>query len=156
MSKPIVLFLCTGNSARSQMAEALLRKYGDDRFEVHSAGLNPTGINPLTIQVMNEVGIDMDGYRSKSVNEYLGKLAANYVIFVCEQAEKSCPRVWPFSLRSLCWPFDDPAACEGNEETKLQRFRDVRDQIENRIKGWLATEVEADDVGLHEKERMES
>lgn len=137
MSKPVVLFLCTGNSARSQMAEAFLRKHGRDHFEVHSAGLNPVGINPLTIQVMNEVGIDMEGHRSKSVSEYLGKLAANYVIFVCEHAEKSCPRVWPFALRSFCWPFPDPASCDGDEDEKLQGFRDVRDEIEHQIKEWL-------------------
>ena len=156
MSKPVVLFLCSGNSARSQMAEAFLRKHGGDRFEVHSAGLNPTGINPLTIQVMNEVGIDMDEHRSKSVSEYLGKLAANYVIFVCAQAEKSCPRIWPFALRSFCWPFDDPAACKGGEESRLQKFRDVRDQIEHQIKEWLATEPDSVGTAAGEESGTES
>jgi arsenate reductase (thioredoxin) len=78
VSKPVVLFLCTANSARSQMAEALLRKHAGDRFEVHSAGLEPAGIHPLTIQVLDEAGIDLQGQRSKSVKEYLGKLAAHY------------------------------------------------------------------------------
>lgn len=142
MRCPLVLFLCSGNSARSQMAEAFLRKHAGDRFEVHSAGLDPVGIHPLTIQVMAEVGINMEGHRSKSVGEYLGKIAAHFVIFVCQQAEKSCPRIWPFALQSICWPFDDPAAYEGDEETRLQKFRDVRDQIEHQIKDWLAMDLE--------------
>ncbi|MCA8989088.1 MAG: arsenate reductase ArsC [Planctomycetaceae bacterium] len=137
MTRTIVLFLCTGNSARSQMAEAFLRRLGRDEFEVHSAGLEPAGINPLTIQVMDEIGYDLEGHRSKSVGEYLGKIAARYVIFVCDQAEKSCPRIWPNVMQTLCWPFDDPAACNGTDEEKLQKFREVRNEIEKTVKEWL-------------------
>ncbi|MEN6365245.1 MAG: arsenate reductase ArsC [Thermoguttaceae bacterium] len=134
MDKPIVLFLCTGNSARSQMAEAFLRKYAGDRYEVVSAGVEPKGINPLTVKVMNEIGISLDGHRSKSLDEYLGKVQVLYAITVCEKAEKACPAVWPFTLNRLFWPFDDPAACDGSEEVRLAKFREVRDQIESKIK----------------------
>lgn len=143
MDKLVVLFLCTGNSARSQMAEALLRKHAGDRFEVHSAGTEPKGINPLTIQVMDEVGISLEGHRSKSLSEYLGKLRINCAITVCENAEQSCPSVWPFWQERLFWPFDDPAACQGSEEERLAVFRKIRDQIEAKIKAWLASQEPA-------------
>ncbi len=117
--KPVVLFLCTGNSARSQMAEAFLRKHGGDRFDARSAGLEPKGIHPLTIAVMNEIGISLDDQYSKSVQEFLGKVSPRHVIFVCEQAEQSCPRIWPFALQTHCLPFRDPAAAEGSEEERL-------------------------------------
>ncbi|HUG19680.1 MAG TPA: arsenate reductase ArsC [Planctomycetaceae bacterium] len=156
MRTPIVLFLCTGNSVRSQMAEAFLRKHGGDRFEVHSAGLSPVGIHPFTIQVMNEVGLNLEEQRSKSVDEYLGKLPAKYVIFVCEQAEKSCPRIWPFAMQSFCWPFEDPAAAPGDDEEKLESFREIRDQIEDQIKAWLATEPEAADSPYEEESQEDS
>jgi arsenate reductase len=90
-----VLFLCTGNSARSQMAEAFLRKYAGDRFEAHSAGLEPKVINPFTIQVMQEVGIDISDQTSKGVDTYLGKVLFQYLITVCDDADKNCPTVWP-------------------------------------------------------------
>ncbi|TWT58743.1 Arsenate-mycothiol transferase ArsC2 [Thalassoglobus neptunius] len=139
--KPVVLFLCTGNSARSQMAEAFLRKHGEAHFDACSAGLAPKGIHPFTIQVMNEVGISLDNHRSKSLSEYLGKVSASHVIFVCEQAEQSCPRVWPFALNTLCMPFPDPAAVEGTEEEQLNAFREVRDEIEQKILSWLENET---------------
>ena len=93
--KARVLFLCTGNSARSQMAEAFLRGYAGDRFEVHSPGLSPQGINPLTIQAMQEKGYDLSLHESKGVQEYLGKVLLQYVITVCAEADRNCPRVWP-------------------------------------------------------------
>lgn len=138
MSKPIVLFLCTGNSARSQMAEAFLRHYADDRVEVHSAGLEARGMHPLTVRVMREVGIDVSGQRSKAVREYLGKLAVRLAITVCLPAEANCPIIWPNALGHLSWPFDDPAADDGSDEEKLARFRVVRDQIRSKIVDWLA------------------
>jgi arsenate reductase len=138
MNKLVVLFLCSGNSARSQMAEALLRKHAGQGYEVHSAGTDPQGINPLTVQVMTEAGVNMDGHRSKSLDEYLGKVRIHYAITVCENAEKSCPSVWPFCQERLFWPFEDPAACEGSDEERLQKFRQVRDQIEAKIKQWVA------------------
>ena len=95
MSIQRILFLCTGNSARSQMAEAFLRKYGNERFEAHSAGLEPRELNPLTIEVMKEVGIDISGQKSKGVDVYLGKVLFQYLITVCDDAEKNCPTTWP-------------------------------------------------------------
>ncbi len=133
-----VLFLCTGNSARSQMAEAFLRKYGGDEFEAHSAGLEPKGMNPFTIQVMKEVGIDVSQQRSKGTGEYLGKTLFQYLITVCDDADKNCPTVWPGISKREHWSFQDPAAVEGSDEQKLAKFREVRDQIEIRIKSWVA------------------
>lgn len=133
-----VLFLCTGNSARSQMAEAFLRRYGGDRYEVHSAGLDPRGINPLTIQVMREIGYDLSPYESKGIKQYLGKVLFQYLITVCAEAEKSCPTVWPGVSHRLHWLFEDPAAFEGSEEERLAKFREVRDQIEHKVKEWVA------------------
>jgi arsenate reductase len=144
MQRPIVLFLCSGNSARSQMAEAFLRKYAGDRFDVHSAGLQPREIHPVSVQVMNEVGISLEGHRPKSLGEYLGKVTVRYAIIVCEQAEKSCPRVWPFSPQRLFWPFDDPAAFAGDDDEQLQKFRLVRDQIRGRILQWLEEDAPSD------------
>ena len=137
MSKSNVLFVCTSNSARSQMAEALLRKHAGDRFEALSAGMEPTTVHPLAIRAMNEVGIDISGQRSKSVKEYLGKIPVGQVIFVCARAEKNCPFLYPPQVPES-WPFEDPAACQGTEEECLEKFRHVRDQIEARIKAWLA------------------
>jgi arsenate reductase len=135
--KPAVLFLCTGNSARSQMAEAFLRREAGDYFDVYSAGTEPKGINPLIVQVMNEIGYDLSDHRSKGVGEYLGKLAVRYLIIVCSDAEKKCPTVWPGVLQRLVWLFDDPAAFEGDEEERLEKFRELRDQIHERVKSWL-------------------
>lgn len=140
MDRPVVLFLCTGNSARSQMAEAFFKKYAGDRLEIHSAGLEPRSIHPLTIQVMNEVGISLDGHRSKAVGEFLGKLSVRYAIVVCERAEQACPKLWPFTKQRLFWPFEDPAALAGSESERLAKFREVRDQIDEKIKCWLSTE----------------
>jgi arsenate reductase len=120
------------------MAEALLRKHGGDRFEVLSAGTDPKGINPFSFEAMSEVGISLDGHRSKSLGEYLGKVTIKHVIVVCASAENECPRVWPFALERHFWPFDDPAAATGTHAEKLASFRRVRDEIEARIKSWLA------------------
>ncbi len=132
-----VLFLCTGNSARSIMAEALLRHYAPDRFEVDSAGLEPKGINPYTIRVMNEIGLDVSGGRSKDVVEFLSKVHVSYVITVCSNAEERCP-IFPFTTQRLHWPFEDPAAFQGTDEEKLAKFREVRDRIDQRLRAWLS------------------
>jgi arsenate reductase len=132
-----VLFLCTGNSARSQMAEAFLRKYGGEQFEAYSAGLEPKGLNPFTIRVMQEAGIDVSGQQSKGVSTYLGKVLFQYLITVCDDAEKNCPSTWPGISKREHWSFEDPAAFEGTDEEKLAQFRKVRDQIEVRIKSWI-------------------
>ena len=138
MPKQNVLFLCTGNSCRSQMAEALLRKRAGDRFDAYSAGTDPKGIHPLTIQVLNEIGIDTGKLRSKDVSEYLGRLTVHHLIVVCDNAEQSCPSVFPGMQHREFWPFDDPPAFAGTDAEKLEKFRQVRDQIDRRIQQWLA------------------
>ena len=121
-SRPIrVLFVCTGNSARSVMAEATLRHHGGDAFEVYSAGTEPKGINPLTLRVLAEAGIDASDARSKSVTEFLGQ-SFDYVVTVCDQARQVCP-VFPGGGASLHWGYEDPAAAEGSEEERLAVFR---------------------------------
>lgn len=139
-----VLFLCTGNSARSQMAEAFLRHYAGDRYEAQSAGLEPKGLNPLTLKVMQEIGYPMDGHTSKSVSTYLGKTLFHYLITVCDDAEKNCPTVWPGMNQRLHWSFDDPAAYQGSEEERLAKFREVRDQIEQKVREWVAAQASTD------------
>lgn len=142
MTQPRVLFLCTGNSARSQMAETFLRSYAGDRFEVHSAGVEPKGyILPEVIAAMKELGIDMDGQVSKSVSEYLGKLHFAHVITVCGDAEKNCPAIFLNMGIHEHWPFDDPAGFDGSDSERLERTREVRDQIARRVQEWL--EVQA-------------
>ncbi len=118
------------------MAEALLRYYALDRFEVYSAGLEPKGINPYTIRVMKEIGFDVSHERSKDVMEFLGKLHMSYVITVCSNAEERCP-IFPFSTQRLYWPFEDPAAFQATDAEKVAKFREVRDQIDRRIRAWL-------------------
>jgi arsenate reductase len=120
------------------MAEAFLRKYGSERYEAHSAGLEPKALNPLTVQVMNEAGIDISAQKSKGVNTYLGKMLFQYLITVCDDAEKNCPTTWPGISHKSHWSFEDPASFEGTSQEKLAKFREVRDLIETKIKAWLA------------------
>jgi arsenate reductase len=138
VSKPLVLFLCTGNSARSLMAEALLRHKAGDRFEVASAGLEPKGVNPLTLRALEEVGVSTDRLRSKPTTEFLGKVKVRHAIVVCSRAQQSCPKIFPFAMDMLYWPFDDPAAAEGTEAQRLAVFRDVCGQISERLDDWLS------------------
>jgi arsenate reductase len=119
------------------MGEALLRKHAGDRFEVHSAGLDPSVINPFTIEVMEELGIDMSGHAAKSVREYLGKEQFTYVITICSNAEDRCPTSFLGELHRLHWPFDDPAAFEGSDKEKAAFFRRIRDQIDVKVQSWL-------------------
>ena len=138
MSKPRVLFLCTGNSARSQMAEAFLRKYAGEALEPYSAGLEPKGVNPLTVRVMKEVGIDISNQASKHLDVYLGKTRFQYLITVCDDADENCPVGLPGIQARLHWSFEDPARFEGAEEQKLAKFREVRDLIEKKVQAWAA------------------
>lgn len=135
--KQNTLFLCTGNSARSQMAEAFLRRMGGDHFEAYSAGLEPKGMNPLTVRVMEEIGYDLSGQYSKGVDVYGGKLYVQNLITVCDHAEKNCPTAWPGVAQRLHWSFEDPAAATGTEEERLAKFREVRDQIKDKVREWL-------------------
>ncbi len=137
-----VLFLCTGNSCRSQMAEGFLRQLGGDRFEAHSAGMEPAGqVHPLAVKVMAEVGVDISAQRPKGVKTYLGLEWIRWLIVVCNKARQSCPTIWPMlgDDNRLYWPFDDPAEAEGSEEERLAVFRRVRNDIRESIRDWLAT-----------------
>ncbi len=129
--RPKVLFLCTGNSARSQMAEGYLRHAAGDRFEAMSAGIDPKGLNPLAVEAMREIGIDISGQESKAVAGLLGQHIP-YVVTVCDNAKEHCP-VFPGAWKFLHWSFEDPAAAEGTREQRLPVFRAVRDQIIARI-----------------------
>ena len=130
--KPKVLFLCTGNSARSQMAEGLLRHYAGTDYEVLSAGTNPTRLNPLAVEAMREIGIDISHQTSKNVALFLG-LSIPYVVTVCDRAKESCP-IFPGTFKFLNWSFDDPAEARGTREQRLEAFRRVRDELSERIK----------------------
>ncbi len=141
-----ILFLCTGNSARSQMAEAFLRKLGGEKYVAYSAGMEPKGLHPMTVQVMQEVGIDVSGQRSKGMKEIMGRLQFDDAIIVCRKAEDDCPKLSADARRIHRWIFEDPVRAEGTDEEKLAKFREVRDQIEARIKLWLAETEEAERV----------
>jgi len=133
--KQRVLILCTGNSARSQMAEGLLRQLAGERMEVISAGLSPSRVNPLAIQVMHERGIDISQQRSKHLNEYIEQ-PFDYVITVCDNAAEQCP-VFPGRAQRIHWSFPDPASVEGTDEQRLQAFRQTRDALETQLRAWL-------------------
>jgi arsenate reductase (thioredoxin) len=134
--KKSVLILCTGNSARSQMAEGLLRHDAGDRFEVSSAGTHPTRVRPEAIEVMKEIGVDISGHRSKSVDEFAAR-DFDYVLTVCDNAKESCP-IYPGHGNRLHRSFEDPAAVEGAPEARLAAFRKVRDQIRGYLKEFPA------------------
>ena len=131
-SRKRVLILCTGNSARSQMAEGLLRHLAGDRFDVASAGVAPTAVRPEAIAVMRELGIDISHHRSKSVDEFLGQ-DFDYVITVCDNANEQCP-IFPSNTKRIHWSFEDPAAAAGDEQARLAVFRRVRDEIFDRLR----------------------
>ena len=132
--KKTVLILCTGNSARSQMAEGILRHDAGDRFEVSSAGTHPSRVRTEAVAVMRELGIDISSQRSKSVDEFAAR-AFDYVLTVCDNAKESCP-IYPGHGNRLHHSFEDPAAVQGPEEDKLAAFRRVRDQIGEYLKGF--------------------
>ena len=130
--KPRVLFLCTGNSARSQMAEGLLRHFAGNDYEILSAGTDPVGVNPLAVEAMREIGIDISGHSSKNVSQFLGQ-SFPYVVTVCDRAKELCP-IFPGAYKILSWSFDDPAAVPGTREERLAAFRRVRDELAEQIK----------------------
>ena len=129
--KTKVLFLCTGNSARSQMAEGYLRHAAGERYEAVSAGIAPQGLNPLAVEAMREIGIDISAHRSKDASEFLG-LSIPYVVTVCDHAKEHCP-IFPGTYTHMHWSLEDPAAAAGSREEKLVVFRRVRDQIRTAI-----------------------
>lgn len=133
--KKKILFLCTGNSCRSQMAEGLLRHYGNDRYDVVSAGTKPSFVHPVAVQIMKEIGIDISKHTSKSAMEFIGQ-QFDYVITVCDNAKESCP-TFPGRYQRIHWSFEDPAACDGDNEQKLDFFRKIRNQIKERVVDFL-------------------
>jgi arsenate reductase len=140
-----VLFLCTHNSSRSQMAEGLLRARGGDRYAVFSAGTHPRGIHRLAVQVMREIGIDISdaaGHRAKSLDEFAGQPPMDLVVTVCDDAAEECP-YFPGARRQEHWGFPDPSAITGSEEKRLTAFRAVRDAIARRIEAFVAQSEEA-------------
>ena len=139
MTRERVLILCTHNSARSQMAEGLLRAMAPDRFEVASAGTEATRVHPLAIRAMDELAIDLRGHRSKTLDRFLAT-PWDYVITVCDSAQERCP-VFPGRATRVHWSFEDPSAATGSEDERLAIFRRVRDAIAARLRGWLAITV---------------
>ena len=137
MNKRRVLFLCTHNSARSQMAEGLLRAMAGDRFDVASAGTEATRVRPLAVKAMAEIGIDVSGHSSKTLDRFVNE-SWDFVITVCDSANESCP-VFPVAAKRLHWSFPDPARATGSDEAQLGVFRDVRDAIRWRLEAWLPT-----------------
>lgn len=139
MRYPIrVLFLCTGNSARSQMAEGMLRFFGGDDFEVFSAGTHPKGLNPLAVAAMREVGIDISSHRSKDLTEFLDQ-EFDYIITVCDQARDACPD-FPGDEVQIHWGYPDPAAVEGDDEARMKAFRKTVIEMRERIRNWILTQ----------------
>jgi len=130
-----VLFVCTGNSARSQMAEGFARHLGHGRVEAHSAGIAPSRLNPYALRVMQEKGIDISGQHAKAFDWDLAR-QMDVVVTVCGHANESCP-VLPPEVRRLHWPLEDPAAAQGNEETVLAKFREIRDEIDARVQEFV-------------------
>ena len=130
--KKRVLFLCTGNSARSQMAEGLLRRLAGDKFDVFSAGTHPKGMNPYSVEAMNELGIDISQQKSKDVGVY-GNEKFDYVITVCDHAREVCP-IFPHATTQLHWSFEDPAEATGTEEHRLSVFRAIRNKIAESVR----------------------
>jgi arsenate reductase (thioredoxin) len=135
--KTKVLFLCTGNSCRSQMAEGFLRTYAGSRYEAYSAGTKPSSLNPLAVEVMREIGIDISQQRSKNATEYIGTYFP-VIVTVCDQAKEHCP-IFPGPSVRHHWPFEDPADATGSREERLQVFRRVRDEIGARIQEFVKT-----------------
>jgi arsenate reductase (thioredoxin) len=146
MKKARILILCTGNSARSQMAEGVLRHDAGDRFEVFSAGVNPTKVRPEAIAVMGELGIDLSAHRSKHVDEFAGQ-NFDYVLTVCDKARESCP-IFPSTTVTIHHSFVDPAAYDGSEEERLALFREVRDQIRDYLRAFPKRTVSGNAGGL--------
>ncbi len=135
-SKQKVLFVCTGNSCRSQMAEGMLRHYGNDKFEVFSAGLEPSYVHPLAIKTMAESGINITNQQSKTVTEFLGE-DFSYVITVCDSAKELCP-VFPGKYKAIHWSIEDPASAEGTEKERMKDFRRARQNILERINHFIS------------------
>ena len=146
-----VLFICTHNSARSQMAEGLLRHWAGDRFEAHSAGTEVTTVRPEAVAVMAEIGIDISGQSSKHLVRYLGE-AWDWVITVCDRARESCP-VFPGAEQTSHWGVEDPSEADGSEDERLAVFRRVRDEMSGRLRSFILA-AGGTDPGVDEAVRL--
>ncbi|HMN14530.1 MAG TPA: arsenate reductase ArsC [Bellilinea sp.] len=139
--KPVsVLFLCSANSCRSQMAEALLKSKVGDKVEVLSAGIDETEVNPLALKVLRELDLDTSELYSKPLSKFMGKRHFSYLITVCDRANERCP-IFPGMGKRLNWPFDDPAAAQGTEAERLKVFRRVRDEINEKLDQFVQEEL---------------
>jgi arsenate reductase len=137
VDKPLILVLCTGNSARSQMAEGFLRKYHGDRFEVASAGTDPKpSVHPLAVRAMDEAGVDISAQQPKDFKRFRTNPKVAHVLIVCDHANQQCPRTWMGDFTRTFMPFEDPAAAGGTEAQQLTVFRRVRDEIEQAMRNW--------------------
>ena len=141
MEKPLILIVCTANSARSQMAEGLFRHEGGAGYEVFSAGTRPSSVRSEAIEVMREIGIDISSHRSKSVDEFAGQ-NFDYVVTVCDNARDHCP-IFPAGTARLHWSLEDPAAVKGSETERLAAFRRIRDQIHERVRQFFQEQTQA-------------
>jgi len=145
-----VLFLCTGNSARSQMAEALLRSFGGDDFEVFSAGTEPKSLHPMTIQIMQESNIDVSSQQSKHLEQFLGQ-SFDYIITVCDRAKDNCP-TFPGDIERIHWSFDDPADTTNDQTAQHELFKRIRGEISERIRVWVTVQrKKLKDMGINNK-----
>ena len=147
MTKPKVLFLCTGNSCRSQMAEGLLRSRAGDLFDVASAGTRPAGLNPLAVRAMAEIGIDISSQKSKHVDS-LAEQQFTYVITVCDNAREACP-TFPATTQTLHWSFEDPADAQGADEERMKVFTRVRNEIDEKVGELVRARPTAFETGRH-------
>lgn len=136
---PGIIVLCTGNSARSQMAAGFLEREAAGRFPVYSAGTEPAeAVHPLAIRVMQEKGIDLSGRKPRHLRDFLGVVPVHTIAIVCDGAAKSCPAIWPGAQERLLWPLEDPAAAAGDEQARLAKFRQIRDALEEKVAAWMA------------------
>lgn len=135
-----MLFVCVHNSARSQMAETFLNKFGKDRFEAYSAGLKPGNLNPIVVEVMREIGIDISGNKTKSVFDFYKKgMLFNYVITVCDEADREACPIFPGITKNIHWGIADPSAIKGTQQEKIIRTREIRDEIKKKIQEFIAS-----------------
>lgn len=142
MSKKNVIFLCVHNSARSQIAEALLRHYAGDKYNIYSAGMEVRDIHPMALQVLEEKGIDTTGLKAQSISEYMGRHRMEHAIIVCRRMEQNCPSISADARYIHRWLVDNPAAVEGTDDERLAAFRQARDAIDARMQLWLEETAE--------------
>ena len=137
VAKSKILLLCNNNASRGPMAAAFFNKYGSHRFDIICAGYDCTEIHPYTQQVMAEAGVELSDCIPVKIEEILGRVTARYLFILCDRQEKNCPITFLGAIQKICWPFEDPAVCPGCDETKIQKFREIRDQIDECVQQWL-------------------